>query len=44
MNQAKVYADAQNYKKLYPKAFDFCENLKIPEKTFENLQAFLLLF
>ena len=35
--------DAQNYKKLYPKAFDFCEILKMCEKVFEIQQTFFVI-
>ena len=32
--------DSQKYKKFYPKAFDFCEILKMREKAFENPKTF----
>ena len=35
--------DAQNYTNLCPKVFDFCQILKVREKTLLNLQTFLLL-
>ena len=35
---------AQNYRNLYTKAFDFCENLKIREKNIWKSANFLLLF
>ena len=34
------FIDAQNYKSLYPKAFDYCEILKLREKIWLNLRAF----
>ena len=35
---------AQNYRNLYPKAFDFCENLKMHEKNIWKSANLLLLF
>ena len=35
--------DVQNYKKLYPKAFDFYEILKMREQIFENSQTFFVI-
>ena len=37
------FRDAQNYKKLYQKAFDFCEISKVHKILFENLQTFLVI-
>ena len=35
---------AQNYRNLYPEAFDFCENLKNARKNILKPANFLLLF
>ena len=34
--------DDQNFKELYPKAFSFCEILKIREKIFLSLRTFFV--
>ena len=34
MAQGKVFMDAQNYKKLYPKVLSFCEILRMRKKIF----------
>ena len=36
--------NAQNYKKLYPKAFDFCERLKIGVKISKSLRTLKKMF
>ena len=35
---------SQNYKKLYPKVFNFCEILKMCKQILENPQTFFLCF
>ena len=38
------FTDAQNYKNMYLKASDFCENLKMRKQIFKNPQTFFVIF